>query len=82
MVRFGCALHVAGDDFAARIAAFCASAWASGTMFLRWRRMHGEGRRKVWGLYGLFNGLVVRQLIWRCGVGGVDASLRFELQSL
>jgi hypothetical protein len=58
-VRFWRALHVAGDTFAAQIAAFCASAWASGTMFCRWRRMDGEGRRGVWRLYGWFSGLML-----------------------
>ena len=28
-------------------------------MFLRWRRMDGEGRRGVWRLYGLFSGLML-----------------------
>ena len=52
-------LHVAGDAFAAQIAAFCASAFAGGTMFWRWRRMGGEGRRGLWRLYGWFSGLIL-----------------------
>ena len=28
-------------------------------MFLRWRRMDGEGRRGVWRLYGWFSGLML-----------------------
>jgi hypothetical protein len=52
-------MHVAGDAFAAQIAAFCVSALASGTMFLRWRRMRGEGRRGEWELYGWFSGLML-----------------------
>ena len=28
-------------------------------MFLRWRRMDGEGRGGVWRLYGLFSGLML-----------------------
>jgi hypothetical protein len=52
-------LSVAGDAFAAQIAAFCASALAGGTMFLRWRRMRGEGRRGEWELYGWFSGLML-----------------------
>ncbi len=28
-------------------------------MFLRWRRMNGEGRRGVWRLYGWFSGLMM-----------------------
>jgi hypothetical protein len=51
---------VAGDAFSAQIAAFCASALASGTMFWRWRRMTGEGRRCIeWRLYGWFSGLML-----------------------
>ena len=58
-MRFWRALHVAGDTFAAQIAAFCASAWASGTMFWRWRRMDAVGLRRVWALYGWFSGLML-----------------------
>jgi len=50
---------MAGDAFPEQIAAFCVSAWASGTMFLRWWRMDGEGRRRVWRLYGWFSGLML-----------------------
>jgi len=54
-----CALHVAGDVVAAQIAAYCVSALASGTMFLRWLRMDGQGRQWVWWLYGWFSGLMM-----------------------
>jgi len=50
---------VAGDAFPEQIAAFCVSALASGTMFFRWWRMDGEGRRRVWRLYGWFSGLML-----------------------
>jgi len=50
---------VAGDSFPEQIAAFCVSALASGTMFLRWWRMNEEGRRRVWWLYGWFSGLML-----------------------
>ena len=41
-------------------------------MFLRWRRMDGEGRRGVWRLYGMFSGLML------CGscVGAVSWATR------
>jgi hypothetical protein len=52
-------LHVAGDDFLEQIAAYCVSAVAGGTMFRRWWRMDGEGRRRVWRLYGWFSGLML-----------------------
>jgi len=54
-----CALHVAGDAVAAQVAAYCVSALASGTMFLRWLRMDGQGRQWVWWLYGWFSGLLL-----------------------
>jgi len=50
---------MAGDAFPEQIAAFCVSALASGTMFFRWWRMDGEGRRRVWRLYGWFSGLML-----------------------
>jgi hypothetical protein len=50
---------VDGDAFAAQIAAYCVSALASGTMFLRWLRMDGQGRQWAWRLYGWFSGLML-----------------------
>jgi len=52
-------LHAAADAFAAQLAAFCVSALASGTMFLRWLRMDGQGRQWAWWLYGWFSGLML-----------------------
>jgi len=41
-----------------QVAAFCLSALGSGTMFVRWRRLEEDDRRRVWLLYGWFSGLM------------------------
>jgi len=50
---------VAVDAVAAQVAAYCVSALASGSMFLRWLRMDGQGRQWAWWLYGWFSGLML-----------------------
>jgi hypothetical protein len=41
-----------------QVAAYCASAVGSGTMFVRWWRLKEEDRPRVWLLYGWFSGLM------------------------
>ena len=41
-----------------QVAAYCASAVGSGTMFVRWWRLKEEDRPRVWPLYGWFSGLM------------------------
>ncbi len=44
---------------AEQVIAYCVSAFASGTMFYRWKNMDTDGRQRVWRLYGLFSALML-----------------------
>jgi hypothetical protein len=44
---------------AEQVIAYCVSAFASGTMFYRWKNMDTDGRQRVWRLYGWFSALML-----------------------
>ena len=46
------------SDAATQIGAFCVSAAASGTMFLRWWWVSEERKKRMWRMYGWFTGLM------------------------
>jgi hypothetical protein len=43
---------------ASQILCSCASAFASGLMLFRWRRLSGQAKEGLWGLYSFFTGFI------------------------